>query len=408
MNILRGQKIKSIIGDIAINMVATILPVLMMQFIFLPIVAQKYDDSNYGLALTLISLITLSAQSFSVSLSNTRLLMNTKYIESKTVGDFNVLLIVSCIINVVFLSVGTYLYEGYLNLFNISLIVMISVIQLVRRYLLVAFRLDIYYKGILFSNLMLIAGNLIGLVLFLVTGLWQLIFLCGEAISLIYVIYKTNLLKEPIKITGLFKRTTKHGIVLLLAAFLGAVNTQIDRLFLYPILGPKMVAVYYVSTLFGKTLSMAAAPINNVILTYLSKMKKLKLSYFKLMIITASALGVLSYAFIIIISEPILKVLYPTYAEEALKLIYITTLTAMITMLSTVINPVIMKFCNILWQIWLNVVNIVIFLLLAFYLISLYEIWGFVYAALIAAITKLILMICVYFKKSKEVTDGVM
>ncbi|WP_280770616.1 lipopolysaccharide biosynthesis protein [Salipaludibacillus daqingensis] len=395
------KKIRKISGDMLVNIFATIIPVLVLQFALLPIVAGRYDDANYGLALVLISLITISAQSFSVSLGNSRLLLNDTYVKLNKVGDFNVLLIAYCIINIILLSIGTYLYEGFLNPLNVGLIVSISIFQLVRRYLLVSFRLKIYFKGILYSNIILVIGYMVGMILFLLTDLWQLIYLTGELISLIYVMIKTKLLREPFEITQLFKRTTKHSLVILIAALLGTANTQIDKLILFPILGAKMVAVYHISTLFGKTLSMGVAPINNVLLTYLSKMNHFKIGYFKMLLFTASILGVLSYYFVILVSEPILTFLYPSYAQEALELIYITTSTAIITMVSTVINPVIMKFCNITWQIWLNIINIVTFVTMAFFLVQINGILGFCYAALIASIIKLIIMIAVYYKKAK-------
>ncbi|WP_318506985.1 hypothetical protein [Bacillus sp. T3] len=391
--------------DLVINLIATMLPILIVQFLLLPIVAREYDEYSYGLALTLISLITLSVQSFSVSLSNSRLLLNKTYVESNTAGDFNVLLIIFTILNIVFVSIGTYLYEGYLDILNLSSVLLISILQLVRRYLLVAFRIDINYKAILYSNIYLIVGYLLGMLLFLHTGLWQVIYLLGELISLTYILSKTNLIQEPIKITKFFKSTTSHGIITLVASFLGTLNTQVDRLILFPILGAKAVTVYYVSTLFGKTLSMGIVPMNNVVLTYLTKMEKFKIGYFKLLVITSTGLGILTYAFIIIISEPILNILYPSFATEAMELILITTLTAIINMICTVINPVIMRFCNISWQIWLNVINITIMVMLALSFINSYGIIGFCYATLIASIIKLILMIFIYYKNSSKINS---
>jgi len=299
------------------------------------------------------------------------------------------------------LTIGTYLYEGNFNLVSISLIIVFSIIQLIRRYLLVSFRLKIYYKGILYSNIILIGGYVLGMILFMLTETWQLIYITGEAISLVYIISKTKLLSEPIKSTPLFKDTAKHGLVILGASFLGTATSHVDRLLLYPMLGANMVTIYYVSNLFGKTISMLVGPINNVILTYLSKMKNFEIDSFRLMLTTAGILGAISYVIIILISEPILTIIYPLYVNEAMDLIYITTLTAIIMMLSNVINPVIMKFCKITWQIWTNLLNIAVYFILAYYLVEAYHIYGFCYAALIAAFIKLLLLIWVYVKNQK-------
>lgn len=395
------NKSKIIIGDMMLNVIASVLPVIILQFFIIPMVAKSYDDYNYGLMITLISLVTVSVQSISVSLTNSRLLLDSSYKSAGISGDFNVLLIIYSIANILIVAIGTYLYEGYFNLLNVFLIVVFAIIQLVRRYLIVSFRLNLNFKNILYSNIILMIGYLGGLVLFLFIQKWQLIYILGELVSLLFVIKKTGLLVEPYKKTFLFKKTFIYGLIIFIASFLDTVTSNIDRLFLYPLLGPKMVAIYYVSTLFGKMILMLVGPINNVILSYLSKMKQFNISSFKLMISLSAIIGILSYVFIILLSEPILNFLYPMYASEAIKLTYITTLTAIAMMLSSVINPVIMKFCNISWQIWVNVINIVFYLLLAYYLVGLYSIYGFCYASLIAAILKVIILVIVYVRNHK-------
>lgn len=397
-------KLKMIAGDMIINIIATIIPIFILQFVLLPLVANSYDEYHYGLMLTLISLITVSVQSFSVSLSNSRLLLDEQYKAEGLSGDFNILMIVYSVMNIFIVVIGTFLYEGKFTLINISLIIIFSVIQLIRRYLLVAYRLEINYKGILYSNIILIIGYLFGMLLFFIFEGWQLIYILGEIFSLIYVLKNTTLIKEPFKTTRLFASTTKHGLIILAASFLGTATTNIDRLLLYPMLGARMVTIYYVSTLFGKTISMLVGPINNVILTYISKMKKFEVDTFKLLLTTASILGLFSYIIIILVSEPILKFLYPLYFDNAMKLIYITTLTAIVIMLCTVINPIVMKFCNIKWQIGISSINIIVYFVFAFYLVDLFGIYGFCVAALIASIVNLILLILVYYSNQKKLS----
>lgn len=398
------DKSKTIISDMFLNIISSLLPIFFLQFLILPIVAKSYSDTKYGLMLTLISLVTVSVQSLSVSLSNSRLLLDLDYKEKNVNGDFNVLLIVYSLINFFVVGIGVYYYLGNIDIIDISSIILFSAIQLIRRYLLVSFRLKLNYKNILYSNLLLMGGYFVGLLLFFLIPKWQIIYIVGEIVSFYFVLKNSNLLKEPYRSTYLFKKTTKYSIIILGASFLGSAFSHIDRLLLYPLLGPKMVAVYYVSTLFGKMISMLVGPINNVILSYLSKMNKFSVGKFRWMIIISSCLGVVSYLVVVLISEPVLKLLYPMYANDALKLIYITTLTAIFMMLSNVINPIIMKFCNISWQIWVNLSNIIAYLILAYWLAKAYGILGFCFAALFAAILKFIMLIYVYWRNYKQFT----
>ena len=402
---LKSQKIKkakNFATDMALNIFATITPIFVLQFFLLPLVARKVSTLDYGLMLTLISLITLSVQSFSIALGNSRLLLDEKYKEASVVGDFNILLLISNLINIVVVIVGSVFYEGRFNLINIIVIILISVMQLTRRYLLVAFRLKIEFKQVLYNNIISVIGYLIGMGLFWIFGKWQFIYLTGELLSLIHVISKSNLLKEPLKRTTKFAVTTKYCLVILIASFSGTAIMQMDKLLLYPILGARMVTIYYVATLFGKTLSLLIGPINNVVLTYVSKMSKFKVSNFKILLLSATILGVVSYFIIVFISKPILAFLYPEYYMDAYSIIAITTLTAIVTMITNVINPIIMKFCNITWQIWMNVSNIIIYLVLAYLLVGPFNIYGFCVAALIAALSKLLMIVIIFFNHEKK------
>ena len=40
----KTNKIKSIIGDMMLNIIASILPIIVLQFVLLPIVAKRYDE----------------------------------------------------------------------------------------------------------------------------------------------------------------------------------------------------------------------------------------------------------------------------------------------------------------------------------------------------------------------------
>lgn len=403
------KNIKTIGYDVVLNIIATMLPIFILQFIILPLIAKEVVEDTYGLIVTLISLITLLVQSVSISLSNTRLLLNQKYNEEEVKGDFNLILIIYLLLNLIFIIIGTIFYEDVVNLNSIILMVVLSVLQIIRNYFIVAFRLKIDYKRILYNNIVLSIGYLIGLGFFYATGIWQIIYIAGEVLSLVYVVNKSDIAKEPIKRTIFFKGTLKLTLIILLSSFLGTAITYIDKLLLYPILGADIVAIYFVATLFGKTVSMVIGPINNVVLTYISKMDKFKEKSFELILIIVGTIGILAYVFIMIITEPMLNLLYPTYVEEAMKIAYLTTLTAIITMIGSVLNPFIMKFRNIKWQIWINTINIIVYFVMALLLVNKFGIYGFCISALIASIVKVVIIVLIFknykFKTVKQNID---
>ncbi|MGL5479557.1 MAG: hypothetical protein ACRDCB_11005, partial [Clostridium sp.] len=123
------KNIKTIGYDVVLNIIATMLPIFILQFIILPLIAKEVVEDTYGLIVTLISLITLLVQSVSISLSNTRLLLNQKYNEEEVKGDFNLILIIYLLLNLIFIIIGTIFYEDVVNLNSIILMVVLSVLQ---------------------------------------------------------------------------------------------------------------------------------------------------------------------------------------------------------------------------------------------------------------------------------------
>jgi len=244
------------------------------------------------------------------------------------------------------------------------------------------------------------------MILFLITNIWQFIFIMGEAISLLYIFRNTKLLHEPIKRTRLFNSTAKQVGIILIASFLGTATSQIDKLLIFPILGANIASIYYVSTLLGKTVLLIATPASNVILTYLSKMNRLKGNSFMIFIATVAVTGTLSYFALLLISRPILSTIYPMYVDQAMSVIYITTLSSVVMMICAIVNPVIMRFCNISWQIWTNLLQILIFFSLLFTVFSKSGIFGFCIASLIAAIFKVGLVLGVYIRNRKAISIG--
>lgn len=391
---------KKVSFDIFVSILSSLVPILFLQFVLLPIIGRKYIGSDYGLILTLISLITLSTQSFSTALTNSKLLKNSEYIEKKICGDFNLILIFYCFMNTLIIGVGTFIYSQNLNFLQLGLIVLIANIQLVRKYLLVYFRLKIEYSGVLNSNIFLLLGYLVGIPIFMYTHLWEVVYLLGELFGLIFILKKSTILKESFKKTALFKNTFSCSSIILIGSFLATINSHIDRLILFPILGGEVVAIYYISSLFGKTLALIVAPINSVILSYISKISKIDNKSFNLLLYISAALGVISYLLIVTLSKPILKLLYPVYVDDAMNFIHITTLASIFLMLAMILNPLVMKFKDIKWQIWINLFNNIVYIGLAITLVKNYNLYGFCIATLISSLFKFILVFIIYQKKS--------
>src|SRR5699024_4432948 len=117
-----------------------------------------------------------------------------------------------------------------------------------------------------------------------------------------------------------------------------------DRLVLFPLMGPSAVTIYYTATLSGKLITKVTTPLTTVMLSYLVKMKNFRLKLFLYLILLTSIIGVFGYFVTVWLSKPMLYILYPQWAEQSLKLIYVSTATIVFEVFSLIIISFIFMF----------------------------------------------------------------
>lgn len=382
----------------ALNIAATAVPTFALQLVILPALSRFMPDERYGLLVTVLAFLNIVPSTMGNVLNNIRLLFNSRYIEEKQEGDFNLILVVLAIVDMIGIVVFLFFYDRELTYQNLLLIVLVSILWLGREYFIVAFRLKINYVSILICNMICIIGYALGFVLFRITGYWQWIYLLGLLFSLIYCFSRSDLWKEPFKRTPLFKQTSVQGSLLLIAKILNRLITYADKILIYPILGGSVVSVYYAATVFGKVVSIMITPINSVALTYLSKMKKKKDNLFKSALLMGIGVCIVGYCLCLAVSRPVLSVLYPRFVDEAMKYIAITTGTTVLYALTSIVDPFIMKFFDMKWQIAINGSSVVVYLILCLSLLKVWGLIGFCIGAMLTNAIKLVFMILIYYR----------
>jgi len=393
---------KKIIFDSILNIIATALPLLLLQLIVLPILGGKLGEIDYGAVLTLISLTIIFSQPFGKVVNNIRLLKDDNYNKNDEFGDFNLLLISGVIINGLIIAVSVLYFDNTSSILNVSLIVMVSTLNLIRQYIIVGFRLQLNYKGILVNNIILGLGYIFGLLLFFLVPYWQLIYITGYALSIIYISPKFNWYKEGIRKSKLFNGITKESIILFLSMCIKTIFNYADRLVLFPLMGPSAVTIYYTATLSGKLITKVTTPLTTVMLSYLVKMKNFRLKLFLYLILLTSIIGVFGYFVTVWLSKPMLYILYPQWAEQSLKLIYVTTATIVFEVFTSIINPFILRFNKMNLQLIIGLIHIAVAVVAVSIFYNLYGLLGFCIGLLIANVIKLILMLILIIKKNKS------
>lgn len=393
------MKAKKVIVDMCCNIVSSAIPVFVLQLILLPALSRNMSSDEYGLVILHLSLFNIVPSAFGNSLNNIRLIEDY---HGKSRTNYNRLLGMFCLINSVCILGYSIFYiksdMGGVLLLNVIL----SVVWLTKEYIVVGFRIKINYMKILLGNVILSIGYFIGYFVYKMIGEWRYIYLSGLILCLIYISINTKWYKESLKTDSCYKYLFGQTVLLILSSMLYRIPTYADKMMLYPILGGESVAILYVATLTGKIITMVISPVSSVILTYVSKQQKKDTGIFNKALGVSFVLAMIGYVVCVLISKPVLKILYPLLCNDAMELIPLTTATVMITAIISIIDPFILKFYSMKWQIYINGISVVIYFALALFLVR-FGLVGFCLGNLLATIIKLFFEIGIFYVAKNKV-----
>ena len=392
-----GEKKKRIATDMLINLIGTGLPLVALQLIVYPIVARRIDADDYGRMQSLVSLIFLISGTLGGALSTTRLIHQYDYDEQGRIGDFSLLNLYSLGAVAIATPIVVYFYLGEVDFHELILITIISVLNYTELYYEVGLRLLLNYRKIFINKLIGAVGYLIGFLIFRRTFDWHYIFIAAYLLQTLYCVYSTELYREPLQKTPAFPETTRsYGNITLASAFNKSL-TYFDKILLHPLLGGEAVSVYFAANIFGKLVVQVLEPITNVILSYLSKEKKVSRSVWGLTLSVGGGFCVAMYVFCLLVSRFVLSILYPQFVDEAMKLIPISTLSLCVSSFVNIIHPLALKTIKTNRQIIISGAGLACYILLALTLYQPYGLTGCCAALLVSYLVKLALILLFCF-----------
>lgn len=399
--IIKNKKQKMLF-DMFLNICATAVPIAILQLVVYPFLSKRISADNYGLMITMYSMWVVISNSFGNVLNNIRLLHANDYEEHKLEGDFSLLLRRWLIVNLIIIFFGSVFYIKEFRALDIIFSLLIATLILLKAYLEVGFRIKLNYKYILINGVLQSFGFLLGLSIFNLTHIWQFVFLCGFLLSTTFTITKTGILKEPFSKTIFFQDTKRDVNLYTIATFSASLMSYADKMVLYPLMGGHTVSIYYTATILGKIVNMVSGPITSVILSYISKWDKGKKTVFSKILFLGIIISIFGYVITIIVSNPLIKILFPQWAEEVLVYVPITTIAIVIQTLNSFLNPFVLKFYDIKWQIVINIVSVGVYFISALGLWSVWGMLGFCVGTVIGHLAKTTIMIYLHFSKSKN------
>ena len=383
---------KKILIDFIYSFVAYGLPTVVLQFVIQPLIAGRTTADANGLFVTLFNVVKLMAGVFIVPLANLRLLKKQECEKNIALNSFfNTLFIVAISCSAI---IGTLMNGFYRNfkwtVTDIILLLLILLIMGVHDYFMIVFRLILNYKKIVIDNILIVSGYGIGLLLFIYTGLWELIFITGYLFGMIYVLFSTDLWKP--------RPGTKDGSHLVrqygdlcASDLLKNATTYCDRLIIYPVLGGYDVSVYNSASVVSKAVTVISSPLRNVLLSYIVNSNELKVSRKKLKKYIPLAVVGIAVVFAVFWGVSILacKLLYPKYAASAMPFIPIITIAIVIETTGAILNIVLFRFARTVVQTIISALKLGVYLVavLLLAIVAKMGLLGFCIAILLADIT---------------------
>lgn len=383
----------TIYKDLTLNILAAGIVAVVLQLIIYPSFSRNTSPELFGEILVMMSVVNIIAVLLGNSLNNIRLISNKDYKEEGVSGDFLILLFFASIVNITLMTIVINLIWSEIPAIEKLYLVVISLITMIKAYLIVGYRLDLNFILLFKQSITYIVSLIIGVFIFSIYTQWQIVFVIGELGSLVFIIKTTNLIKEPIKITKKFRKTLKQYFFLSVSSAISNLLVYMDRIIISGFLGVQQVAVFFAATVIGKMSGFILAPISSVILSYISsKNRKVKIKEFIYINIFLIIFSLIMALFTYYTSLYFIRFLYPDLYIYTVDILLVANLAAILISCSNIPQAIVLRYNSTHVQIYIQVFYGAFYVLGGIYLIINYGLEGFGIAILIAAILKFILL----------------
>ncbi|PYZ96002.1 hypothetical protein CR205_16650 [Alteribacter lacisalsi] len=394
-----SSKYKKFFKDLFINIFGSGIMVIILQILVYPFLNNKEGPDFFGEILLIMGIVNIIGVAIGSSLNNIRLKLYTEYSKKNIEGDFSILLIYSTFINIILTVVLlNYMAENLSNI-DIFILTSITVLTMLRSYLTVEFRIKLQYLKILTYQLFYSFGLGVGLILVSFSFNWQFAFLIGEIVAFIYLFRTTKVLREPLKSTSNFKKTTNNYSLLLLSNSFNNILQYIDRIIIFPILGAYQVAVFFAATLVGRMSSFVLVPISGVVLSYLArKSNAITKRFFVVISFSLIIFSIVISIISIYSSTLILPLIYSDLYKDTLSILLVANIAAIIKAISSIPLAIVLKYSATYHQTLIQISYFLVYLFFGMTFMSIWGLIGFCYGILIAELFKFILIFLFGYK----------
>lgn len=372
----------------------------MLQLLVFPFIAKEWGVTEYGEMLALTAIINVAAEMVGGTLANVRLIKEEEYKNKGIVGDYKRLFILGAsTFLIILLFVSNLLFKQ--DTYCLVLLSSYYLLFTLRSYLSVSYRIILNYKSVFVNNILLCVGYGIGLGMSSIFHHWAYVFIIGYTLAIVHILFTTRIWQEPFNKTEFYSATRNKYISLSGAYLVGNSMNYFDRIFLMATIGATGVSNYYISGVFGKVLNLLTAPINMVMLSYLSKKKSI--AAHEIITSIALLLGLVSlFVFAAdLFALNVIQMLYPDYVDKARPLVLICTLATVLTACTSFFKTLSMRYNSGKSVLLTEIVYIVSYLGLAVLFTKHWGVKGFCWSIIIAAVIRISSFTVLLLKKNQ-------
>lgn len=366
---------------------------VIIQFVLYPVLESWMGAEAWGYVLSLIAVISIICVSFPTGANYSHVVRQNDVEGDGVRGDYNIFMALTCLGSIPICIISMFvIYKGHVDPLVTAGFTLLMIFSLLRYYGDVEYKLTVNYKGYFIYYLCISAGYLLGIgTLYLVnlhfgiSRLWWVAIIAGEVAGIIYVCVKGHIFRRPLfKRSPNFKRCIASTFALVGAYLLSGIVMNADRLLLLAFVSGTAVTVFYVSTLLGKTVALLTAPLDGVIIGYLTKHDlTVTRSFLGKFSLVALGAGVLLSAATIGMSYLIIWILYsPDVYEAAKQFFVIASIGQVFYFLGEMMLVVVLRIASERYQLYINIGYTVLFFAAAVPGVMFGGIWGLAIAIL--------------------------
>lgn len=233
-------------------------------FVF-PWINKVSGPETAGRILACLSIVYIFSTTFGVGITSVRLVQDRKGTGKN--GDYLCIMGIGSVLLVLVAILAKHFdFDPQVNLFWFALL---AILNMIRVYGEVDFRKKLHFSQYFVYYVLVTIGYSLGVLVYKLTGNWTHIFLVGEFLAIIMLIFR-KMVFLPSLPSDKFLFLTKAVFLIYLSTIMVQIVTSGDRLIIKYFLDDRTVTVYSSLSLAAKMANMVIFPLGTLLLSYLT------------------------------------------------------------------------------------------------------------------------------------------